>query len=107
MSTIDHRLHCGAWRLTRREAAPDGMDADRRQSPWSVSAIGGAFAPNAAFLPVVCVLVFGSMGRCTDKNRYGAPSTRTESPRLAGRAASVRAASVRAASVRAASGRAA
>jgi hypothetical protein len=31
------------------------------RSPWFVSAIGGAFAPNAAFLPVLCAMVSGSM----------------------------------------------
>jgi hypothetical protein len=41
------------------------------RSPWFVSAIGGAFAPNAAFLPVLCAMVSGSMGRCTSSNRYG------------------------------------
>ncbi len=68
MSTIDHRLHCRAWRLTRREATTDEMDADRRYSPWPVSAIGGAFVPFAAFLPWCAPWFSGSMGRCTGKD---------------------------------------
>jgi hypothetical protein len=40
-------------------SATDEVDADWPDSPWP--AIGGAFAPFAAFLPLVCALVFGSM----------------------------------------------